>query len=64
MTNKKDILKFAISWIFYYGGHLMSFPMQWGRIGNAIFFHPYQKMMAWSSDIQGDTNNGPWHNTW
>lgn len=25
-----------------------------------IFYRPYQKFIAWSSDIQGATDQGPW----
>lgn len=49
-------LRFILSWILYSAGHTCWFLFE-HRIPA---YRAYQKLMDWSSSVQGHGNNGPW----
>lgn len=54
-------MRWAAAWSCFWIGHVFSLPLRYDHTFTVwLFWRPYQKFMAWSSDIQGSTDKGPW----
>lgn len=52
-----------LSWLCYWLGDLVSRPMHWWpQPAWAKLYHPYNKLMNWSREVQDWCGaKGPWH---
>lgn len=56
-----------LSWICYWLGDAVSRPLHWfgdswaNGVAVNVCWRPYQKLMAWSCDLQGERPDGPWY---
>ena len=51
-------MRYLLSWLLFLIGDLLSKPMNTFECCDWLY-HPYNKLMIWSSDIQGK-GAGPW----
>lgn len=52
-------VRWAVAWILFWAGHIVSRPMNVWRL--AFVLYPiYNRLMGWSSEIQGPGDFGPW----
>jgi hypothetical protein len=58
LNTMKNKIRWALAWILYWLGDGTSQVMEYFNWWFLYYF--YNKLMCWSSQIQGETDNGPW----
>ena len=53
-------VKVWLAWTCFWIGHWFSIPMRYWDWTAYVCMSPYQKLMRWSSVLQGDSKDGPW----
>jgi len=51
-------MRFLLSWTLYWLGDIICRPME--RFDWVWLYPTYNKLMCWSSSVQGKTKKGPW----